>query len=77
VAREAHVKMLALVHISSRYHVGAMLDEAQDVFEPTVAPRDFDVIEIPFPERGDPTLIQNGARDRDGSGMASTEPPRS
>jgi len=64
VAREAHVKMLALVHISSRYHVGKVLEEAQDVYEPTVAPRDFDVIEVPFPERGYPELVPNGARDR-------------
>ncbi|MFI5025517.1 MAG: ribonuclease Z [Solirubrobacterales bacterium] len=64
VAREAHAKMLALVHISSRYHVGAVLDEAKDVFKPTVAPRDFDVIEIPFPERGEPRLISNGAREQ-------------
>ena len=56
--------MLALVHISSRYHVGTVLDEAREVFEPTVAPRDFDVIEIPFPERGEPQLVPNGARDR-------------
>lgn len=77
VAREAHVKMLALVHISSRYHVGHLLEEAQEVYEATVAPKDFDVIQVPFPERGYPELIQNGARDRGGSGMASTEPPRS
>jgi ribonuclease Z len=77
VAREAHVKMLALVHISSRYHVGKVLEEAQDVYEPTVAPKDFDVIEIPFPERGYPELVPNGARERGGTGMASTEPPRS
>jgi ribonuclease Z len=64
VAREAEVKMLALVHISSRYHVGAVLEEAQEVFAPTVAPRDFDLIEIPFPERGDPTLVPSGARER-------------
>jgi len=64
VAREAHVKMLALVHISSRYHVGKVLEEAREVFEPTLAPRDFDVIDIPFPERGEPILVPNGARDR-------------
>jgi ribonuclease Z len=64
VAREAEVKMLALVHISSRYHVGAVLDEARETFENTVAPRDFDVIEVPFPERGQPKLIPNGARTR-------------
>jgi ribonuclease Z len=65
VAREAHVKMLALVHISSRYHVGTVLEEACEVFEPSVAPRDFDVVEIPFPERGEPTLVPNGARSQD------------
>ena len=48
------MKLLALVHISSRYHVGKVLEEAQEVFEPTVAPKDFDLIEIPFPERGEP-----------------------
>jgi ribonuclease Z len=77
VAREAHVKMLALVHISSRYHVGKVLEEAQEVYEPTVAPKDFDVIEVPFAEKGYPELVPNGARERGGSGMASTEPPRS
>ena len=65
VAREADVGLLALVHISSRYHVGKVLEEAREVFEPTLAPRDFDLIEIPFPEKGDPTLISNGARERD------------
>ncbi len=64
VAREAEVRMLALVHISSRYHVGRVLEEARDVYEPTVAPRDFDLVEIPFPERGEPVLVPNGARER-------------
>ncbi len=64
VAREAEVKMLALVHISSRYHVGQVLEEAQEVYERAVAPRDFDLIEIPFPERGEPKLVPNGARER-------------
>lgn len=68
VAAEAHVKMLALVHISSRYHVGEVLEEAREVFEPTIAPRDFDTIEIPFPERGEPNLVANGAREPGGAG---------
>jgi len=68
VAAEAHVKMLALVHISSRYHVGKVLEEAEEVFPGVVAPRDFDQVEIPFPERGTPQLIQNGAVDRGGEG---------
>jgi ribonuclease Z len=64
VAREAAAKMLALVHISSRYHVGKVLEEARELFERTVAPRDFDLVEIPFPERGEPELVPNGARER-------------
>jgi ribonuclease Z len=68
VAAEAEAKMLALVHISSRYHVGAVLEEAREVFPEAVAPRDFDVIEIPFPERGNPELVPNGARERGESG---------
>jgi ribonuclease Z len=63
VAREAEVKLLALVHISSRYHVGKVLEEAKEVYEPIVAPRDFDLVEIPFPERGGPKLVPNGARE--------------
>jgi ribonuclease Z len=63
VAGEAGVKMLALVHISSRYHVGQVLEEAREVYEPTIAPRDFDTVEIPFPERGEPVLVPNGARE--------------
>lgn len=64
VAKEAHVKLLALVHISSRYHVGKILEEAREVYEHVLAPRDFDLIEIPFPERGKPVLVPNGARER-------------
>jgi ribonuclease Z len=70
VAREAEVKMLALVHVSSRYHVGRVLEEARETFEPSVAPRDFDLVEIPFAERGEPTLTGNGARERIERGSA-------
>jgi ribonuclease Z len=73
VAREAGVKLLSLVHISSRYHVGAVLDEAREVFEPTIAPRDFDLVEIPFPERGEPHLVPNGARERPEPGPSAGE----
>jgi ribonuclease Z len=64
LARDAAVRMLALVHISSRYNVRDVLAEAREVFPPAVAPRDFDVVEIPFPERGEPRLIEGGARSR-------------
>ncbi len=61
-ARDAGVKLLALVHISTRYDVREVLAEAREEFSATEAPRDFDVVQIPFPERGDPRLIENGAR---------------
>jgi ribonuclease Z len=58
IAREAEVAMLALTHFSTRYPVALLRDEAQAVFPPTVLPRDFDTIEIPFPERGEPRLVR-------------------
>lgn len=61
IAAEANVKMLALVHISSRYHVRAALEEAREEFKGSVAPRDFDLVELPFPERGEPLLVKGGA----------------
>jgi ribonuclease Z len=64
LAADAEVDMLAIVHVSSRYNVSAVLSEARDAFANTVAPRDFDLVEIPFPERGDPELIQEGAKQR-------------
>ncbi len=63
LAVEAKVKMLALVHISSRYHVGAVLDEARETFPESHAVRDFDLVEIPFPERGVPRLVESGAKE--------------
>jgi len=64
LAAEAEVEMLAIVHVSSRYNVSAVLNEAREVFSNTVAPRDFDLVEIPFPERGAPELVQEGAKQR-------------
>jgi ribonuclease Z len=64
VAAEAHAKLLALVHISARYHVGKVLDEAREVFPNSVAPRDFDQIVVPLPEKGEPRLVPEGARHR-------------
>jgi ribonuclease Z len=58
VARDAEVTMLAMTHSSTRYSVGLLRDEARAVFPATVLPRDFDTVEIPFPERGEPTLVR-------------------
>jgi ribonuclease Z len=58
VARDAEVRMLALTHFSSRYAGGELLEEARLLFPCTEAPRDFDTIEIPFPERGAAKLVR-------------------
>ena len=63
LARESGVNLLALVHISTRYDVRDVLAQAREVFPAAQAPRDFDVVAIPFPERGEPQLIENGARE--------------
>jgi ribonuclease Z len=62
VAREAEVKLLALTHVSGRYYGPDVADEARQLFPETVVPRDFDVVEIPLPERGGPVHVSRGAR---------------
>jgi ribonuclease Z len=62
IARRAEVGLLALTHLSNRYFGGEIAREASDAFPETVVPRDFDVIEVPFAERGSPQLIRDGAR---------------
>ena len=62
VAADAQVRLLALTHLSSRYGAGEVEREAREVFADTVVPRDFDLIEIPFAERGAPELVKSGAR---------------
>ncbi|MFN2611749.1 MAG: ribonuclease Z, partial [Solirubrobacterales bacterium] len=62
LAAAAGAQRLALVHISSRYNVSDVVAEARTAFPASFAPRDFDVVEIPFPERGEPRLVEGGAR---------------
>jgi ribonuclease Z len=61
VAEEAGVNLLALTHVSLRYGGGELRDEARAVFRNTIVPRDFDRVEIPFPERGDPVHVRAGS----------------
>jgi ribonuclease Z len=58
LARDAGVRLLALTHLSTRYFPREIRDEARAVFARTVVPRDFDAIEVPFPERGEPALVK-------------------
>src|SRR4051812_8895675 len=62
IARDADVRLLALTHVSPRYFGHELAREAKQVFERVAVPKDFDVIEIPFAERGEPRLIKKGAR---------------
>jgi ribonuclease Z len=76
LARDAEVRMLALTHVSNRYAGGELRDEARAVFAASEAPRDFDTIEVPFPERGVARLVrwsERRARERVESGQP-TEP---
>ncbi len=56
------MRLLALNHFSTRYPVGVLRDEARAIFARTVLPRDFDTIEIPFAERGEPQLVRGDGR---------------
>ena len=58
VAVAAGVAMLALTHISARYPVRKIIEEAEALFDSTVVPRDFDAISIPVAEKGAPVLFR-------------------
>ncbi len=77
IAAKAGVAMLALTHVSSRYGGGQIAQAARAVFAETVVPRDFDIIDVPFPERGPPRLRKAGALEREPGGEAelATVPP--
>jgi ribonuclease Z len=64
-AQKAGVGLLALTHLSNRYFGPEIAREARDIFPETVVPRDFDVVEVPFEERGAPQLIKGGALHRE------------
>ena len=66
-----------MTHISSRYAGGEIREQARAVFVATEAPRDFDTIEVPFPERGGATLVrwsERQARERAPDGQLPTPP---
>ena len=65
------MKLLALTHVSSRYFGREVESEARQLFPNTVVPSDFDIVEIPFRERGEPALIQRGARRGRASSVAT------
>jgi ribonuclease Z len=66
LAAAANVVMLALTHISPRYAGGELGEEARAAFGTdggrVIVPRDFDRVEIPFPERGEPVHVRGPDR---------------
>jgi ribonuclease Z len=61
IAQRANVGLLALTHLSNRYFGAEIAREAREIFPATVVPKDFDVVEVPFAERGAPQLVKGGA----------------
>jgi ribonuclease Z len=74
VAQRADVGLLALTHLSNRYFGPEIADEARAIFPETVVPRDFDVVEVPYAERGTPHLIKGGASRRREQEVVSSAP---
>lgn len=62
LAADANVALLALTHVSTRYMPRDLLAEARREHAATIVARDFDLVEIPFPERGAPVLVPRGGR---------------
>jgi ribonuclease Z len=74
LARRAQVALLALTHLSNRYFGPEVAREAQAIFPETVVPRDFDLIEVPYAERGMPSLVKGGALHRAEAEPVSSAP---
>jgi ribonuclease Z len=74
LARRANVGLLALTHLSNRYFGPEIAEEARAIFPETVVPRDFDVVEVPFAERGAPHLVKGGASRRREQEAVSSAP---
>ena len=64
VAADAGVKLLAITHVAARVHGGELEREAREIFPSTIVARDFDEIELPLPDRGDPVHVTWSERRR-------------
>jgi ribonuclease Z len=65
IAAEADVRLLALTHLSTRYMGREIRADARATFERTVVPHDFDTLEVPYRERGEPVLHRWTAPERE------------
>ncbi|HXA54871.1 MAG TPA: ribonuclease Z [Solirubrobacteraceae bacterium] len=62
LARDTQARMLILTHLSTRYAGRELREEARAVFPTTEIARDFDTVEIPFPERAPAQLVRWSSR---------------
>ena len=62
IAHEARARLLALTHLSLRSPPKRVLEEAKAIHDNVIVPRDLDLVEIPFRERGDAIFVKNGGR---------------
>jgi ribonuclease Z len=74
IAHRANVGLLALTHLSNRYFGPEIAEEARAIFPATVVPRDFDIVDVPFAERGPPNLVKGGASRRREQEVVSSAP---
>jgi ribonuclease Z len=74
MARRANVGLLALTHLSNRYFGPEIAEQARALFAEAVVPRDFDVVEVPYAERGTPHLVKGGASRRREQEVVSSAP---
>lgn len=74
LARDAGVGLLVLTHLSSRHAPRDVREEAEREFARVLVPRDFDRVEVPFPERGEP-VVHSARGGRRGPSDASSEAP--
>jgi ribonuclease Z len=74
MAQRANVGLLALTHLSNRYFGQEIAREAREIFPDTIVPKDFDLVEVPFAERGMPQLVKGGALHRPEPEAVSSAP---
>jgi ribonuclease Z len=74
IAQRANVGVLALTHLSNRYFGAEIAREAREIFPDALVPKDFDVVEVPFAERGRPRLVKGGALRRREPEAVSSSP---
>jgi ribonuclease Z len=75
LARDADVRALALVHLSTRYLGREIREEARAIFPGATVPRDLDTIEVPLPERGVPVLTRWERRRAPDASSGQSPPP--